>query len=263
MEHLLKSLEMRIAIIISIVIHLFIGIVCYFVHTKLNLPTVEFAEMSFIASSARDLPMVVNNPVNDINPLAEQPVSPALETIAPPADPVQLPKLRNSDIDKEEIIQRDYGKLDAGEPVKKIEIADNHYERNLSLPATPAAGEKRTSALPDQGASLDKPSPLQQGSDASEKTQPYIIEGEAAERRILHQEIPQYPPGLQKEALVKIRFTVLPDGRMGAMLPVQKGDPTLEEVTIKALRQWRFNPLPASVAQKDVQGIITFRYELH
>jgi len=263
MEHPLKTAEMRIAIIISIVVHLLIAMICYMLHTSLDLQAVEFAEMSFIASSAQDLPMMVDKSVEDLNPLAERPVSPALETVAPPADVVQLPKLRDSEIDAEKIIQRDYSKLDADEPAKKIAVAGEEYDRNITLPQTPALGEKRTFVLPGQGTSQVKPSPMQQSDQALDRNQPFTIEGEAAERRILHQEIPRYPAGLQKEAIVKIRFTVLPDGRMGAMLPVQKGDPTLEEVTIKALRQWRFDPLPAGVVQKEVQGIITFRYELH
>ena len=91
---------------------------------------------------------------------------------------------------------------------------------------------------------------------------PYTITGDAANRTVLNQKIPQYPPGLQKEAVVRIRFTVLPDGRLGQMIPVQKGDPQLEEITLKALRQWRFNPLSPTAEQKNVTGIITFRYEL-
>lgn len=263
MEHPLKSIEMRIALVISLVVHLFIGLICYFLHTEITLPSVEFAEMSFLASTDQDLPMTVENPVEDMNPLAEQLASPLSETSSPLTDPVQLPKLRDSQKDDDELIKRDYGKLDAGEPVNKIEIASDQYDRNVTLPETPAPGEKKVLVLPGQSNGQDRPVPLQQhNADMPAQNQPYTIEGEATERRILYKEIPKYPAGLQKEAIVKIRITVLPDGRMGPMIPMQKGDPTLEEVTIKALRQWRFDPLPAGVAQKNVQGIITFRYEL-
>jgi TonB family protein len=263
MEHPLKTIEMRIALIISLVVHVFIGLICYYIHTELSLQSVEYTEMSFIASSARDLPMTVENPLDDMNPLLSEPVSPVSETIPQLADPVQLPKLRDSEQDEDELIKRDYGKLDAGETVKKIEIASDEYDRNVSLPETPASGEKKAFVLPGQSVSQNKPSPLQNNDrDVPAQNQPYTIEGEAAERRILYQEIPKYPAGLQKEATVKIRITVLPDGKMGPVIPMQKGDPTLEEVTIKALRQWRFDPLPSGVAQKNVQGIVTFRYEL-
>jgi len=99
-------------------------------------------------------------------------------------------------------------------------------------------------------------------SGGTAQTQPYTIEGEAADRTVLKKVIPKYPENLQKEAVVKIRFTVLPDGRVGQMIPVQKDDPRLETITMEALRQWRFNPLSQSTEQRSVQGVITFRYEL-
>ena len=80
--------------------------------------------------------------------------------------------------------------------------------------------------------------------------------------RPIVQVLPEYPPGLQREAVVKIRFWVLPDGRVGTMIPVRKGDPKLEEITMKAIRQWRFNAIPASEEQRNVEGVITFVYKL-
>lgn len=92
--------------------------------------------------------------------------------------------------------------------------------------------------------------------------QPFSIEGDAAQRVIVKQVIPQYPQGLQQEAVIKFRFTVLPSGRITDLIPMRKGDPTLEQITIQALQTWRFNSLPANMEQKSVQGLITFRYEL-
>ncbi len=74
--------------------------------------------------------------------------------------------------------------------------------------------------------------------------------------------LPQYPPGVQREAVVKIRFWVLPDGRISRMIPVIKGDPQLEAVTMQAMSRWRFNPLPSTAEQNTVQGVITFVYKL-
>lgn len=90
----------------------------------------------------------------------------------------------------------------------------------------------------------------------------FRIEGEAANRQILYKVVPEYPHGLQREAVVRVRFVVLPDGSVGEMVPVLKGDATLESITLQALRQWRFNPLPPSAPQEEVSGIITFRYLL-
>jgi len=95
-----------------------------------------------------------------------------------------------------------------------------------------------------------------------EVTQSFKIEGEAAKRDILFKVIPQYPSGLQKEAVVKIQFTVLPNGLVGEMRPLLRSDGTLERLSLDALRQWRFNPLSPDEPQVPVKGVITFRYLL-
>ena len=74
--------------------------------------------------------------------------------------------------------------------------------------------------------------------------------------------IPQYPENLQKQATVKISFTVLPNGHVGEMIPVIKSDALLEKITLDAFRQWRFNALPADAPQRVERGMITFRYLL-
>lgn len=95
-----------------------------------------------------------------------------------------------------------------------------------------------------------------------EVTQSFKIEGEAAKRNILFKVIPQYPSSLQKEAIVKIQFTVLPNGLVGEMRPLLRSDGTLERLSLDALRQWRFNPLSPDEPQVSVEGVITFRYLL-
>ncbi len=95
-----------------------------------------------------------------------------------------------------------------------------------------------------------------------EPGQIYRIEGPAAQRTVLFQVLPKYPQGLGKEAKIKVSFTVLPDGSVGMIVPLQKGEPLLEDLTLDALRQWRFNPLPPQEPQIEQRGIITFIYRL-
>ncbi len=91
---------------------------------------------------------------------------------------------------------------------------------------------------------------------------PYQIEGKAAKRTILSKVIPQYPENVQQEALIKIRFSVLPNGLVGEMIPVLKSHDLLERITLDAFKQWRFNPLPHDVSQVQEYGTITFKYLL-
>ena len=263
MENPLQNMNMKIAIAASFVLHVFIVLIFIFIHTELDIPSVEFAEMSFVASSSSDMPMTIAEPAVEQRAGADQPLNDNIEPSTQFPEPVNLPKMRSLDDDETEIINRDRDKIEAGQTTRKIDAGSDLYNRKIPLDETDAESDKKTFVTPGQTTPEGKPSPfVQNGEVPGTQDQPFTIEGEAAERQILKQVIPSYPPGLQKEAVVKIRITVLPDGKMGPMVPVQKGDPVLEETTMKALRQWRFNPLSPTVKQKNVGGIVTFRYEL-
>lgn len=90
---------------------------------------------------------------------------------------------------------------------------------------------------------------------------PFTISGEVSKRGILWKELPQYPKGLQREATLKFRFFVSSDGSVVSIIPLQKGDPQLEEITIEALYKWKFTPLPPP-SQEMQEGVITFIYKL-
>ncbi|MBM2813918.1 MAG: TonB family protein [Ignavibacteria bacterium] len=83
--------------------------------------------------------------------------------------------------------------------------------------------------------------------------------GGGGNRTVLQKKLPQFPPGVDKSAQIKIRFTVFSDGTVGKMLPIQRGDPSLERAAMEALRQWRFNPLKDNI---EMVGIITFTFKL-
>lgn len=93
--------------------------------------------------------------------------------------------------------------------------------------------------------------------------EPFIIEGEIKGREIVSNPLPSYPAGLNKNASIKIRFNVLPDGSVSSsgMLPVRKEDAVLEELTMKTLKLWRFSPLPQGDTRTQT-GIITFIYKV-
>jgi outer membrane biosynthesis protein TonB len=129
------------------------------------------------------------------------------------------------------------------------EAKETPAEKAISPPVPGAAQDQKL--MPDY-------SELSSGSG----TTPFQIEGQAARRVVLVKVIPEYPEGLQKQATIKIRFTVLPGGQVGEMIPMIRADATLEKITLEALRQWQFNPLPPDAPQIAEQGIITFRYLL-
>jgi periplasmic protein TonB len=83
--------------------------------------------------------------------------------------------------------------------------------------------------------------------------------GGGGNRVVMHKELPKYPSGVNTSAQIKIRFTVLKNGSVGVILPMQKGEPALERAAMEALRRWQFNP---STDDKDMVGFITFTFRV-
>lgn len=82
--------------------------------------------------------------------------------------------------------------------------------------------------------------------------------GGGGNRTVLNKVMPPSPDTLTKLVSIKIRFTVLPDGTVGDMKPMTKGDPSLEGVSMKTLKKWKFNRLEADV---QMTGTITFTFK--
>ena len=74
---------------------------------------------------------------------------------------------------------------------------------------------------------------------------------------------PAFPVGLNKAATVRLELIVAPDGSVISVRPLTKGLPQLEQVSIAALKTWRFNSLDKGLAQQNQKGIITFIFQLN
>jgi len=247
----------------SLVLHILLILLLMLFHSGLDLPDSEFAQIAFVSSSStRPQDRIRQQPARQSTP-GSQPSSSstATEVEEAKAPPVNLPKRRLLE-DEDEITRRAPGKLTPQQSsLDDFVRTDTRTSEGLEKPYTDPSSTKDFSAPMTsemEGKDITGPS-----SDiGTTGGQPFTIEGEAADRTIIRKVLPQYPPGQQREAVIKIRFTVLPDGRVSNMIPVRKGDPVLDEITTKALRQWRFNAIPEDEEQKNVQGIITFVYKL-
>jgi len=103
--------------------------------------------------------------------------------------------------------------------------------------------------------------PGQKGGDVK-FDKPYEISWEGVVRDILYDPLPQYPEGLDKEARIRIKITVLPNGTIGDLIPLQKANVTLESVTMKTLKLWRLSPLKPTDPQMNQTAVISFRFVL-
>ena len=78
-------------------------------------------------------------------------------------------------------------------------------------------------------------------------------------RKIYSYVLPAYPTGVNKEINIKLRFTILPDGTVGTIIPLTKADTKLEDAAINSLRQWRFEAARINLEQV---AVIVFPYRL-
>lgn len=256
-EWIKKLPETHKAVLFSLFFHLTIILILVLLKVKIDTTPAEFAEMSFLAPGQSDITRIRQ---------ARPGSSPANQTASPNITPpendraVEVPTRRMLEQEESVLLPQQRDKLTPNASSKPISPSSD-YGRYEQYQTDYAGTQHKATA---KAADLDeKPQP---GTAVDDKTsaqqQIYSIEGEAANREVVHKVIPGYPPDVQKEAVVRVKFWVLPNGSVGQMIPVQKGAPRLEEITLKALKQWRFSPLPSDAEQKNVQGIITFRYKL-
>ncbi|MBM3329359.1 MAG: hypothetical protein FJY67_07810 [Calditrichaeota bacterium] len=90
----------------------------------------------------------------------------------------------------------------------------------------------------------------------------FAISWEGIARTKLSGALPEFPPGVNRTATIRLAFAVNPAGDVVTLSPVVKGVPELERVSIDALRTWRFNALDRTLPQADQRGEITFIFKL-
>ncbi len=138
------------------------------------------------------------------------------------------------------------------ELVKLPQAKETEEERVIE---EPSVKELPPISIPEE-VGKEKPSPVVvQGG-------PYIIEGELSRRSITHKVIPPYPEGYNIETDVKVEIWVSPDGRVERLALLKKGGNIFDQITLDALREWRFERLPPHLPQQTQNGVVTFTYRL-
>lgn len=87
-----------------------------------------------------------------------------------------------------------------------------------------------------------------------------VIEGPASMRQVISKPLHLPEIDLDVEVTIRLQFWVLPDGSVGEVVPLQRGDVRLERAAIQYLKSWRFTPL--SSGNQTVWGIIPITYRL-
>jgi len=248
--------------VISVVLHVILFLFFLVISVGVEYYPPDFAEVTFLSGARGGA-----QPGEAVS-VGQLPPQGPLKQLEAPTRPaateelVNVPKRRMLEPEPPAISSRSGEKLPVERPAPAVAPPSSQAGAlEEPAPQLPAATEGKAAApVAQSGEAKEGPSTISGAAGSAQES--FRIEGEAANRQILYKVVPEYPPGLQREAVVRVRFVVLPDGSVGEMVPVLKGDPTLESITLQALRQWRFNPLPPGAPQKEVTGIITFRYLL-
>ncbi|MBP7459680.1 MAG: hypothetical protein KBA26_00165 [Candidatus Delongbacteria bacterium] len=169
-------------------------------------------------------------------------------------------------------------KADLASALQTETISSPKYQDDLPLPeyapqpaasspaaGSPSAGQPRltsqasTLPLPHAGKKLGLPRKTDsQGGDGSF----FSVEGDLKNRLIINQSAPDPVHGLKEEVRVSFRLLVDGKGQVTEIIPIQKGDYRVETSSLKALKEWRFNPLPAAEKDSLQSGIITLIFKL-
>ncbi len=253
------------ALLYSALFHVTLLLLLAFVPIRFHFEPPEFTEISFA---------VLSPPAPARRPPAKPAATAKKEVTEQPSaaqqadrgsELIKLPKRRMLEPEEPKLSARDAGKLSPSEMPSALvpdKIEAHRLPGDLTHALSGTGGDKLLpTPTPTQEEAKVTPAPVPKTSAG--KAQPFVIEGEAAKRTILVKVIPKYPEGINREAVVRIRFTVLPNGMVGRAVLVRKsGEATLERITLAAFRQWRFNALPPDVPQVEQEGIITFRWVL-
>jgi len=179
------------------------------------------------------------------------------------------PGPKSNDIVKDKkIVKKEKVKTNLKRTLKKVEIpkVKNSDESNKIIAAKP---KKKIKKKPEE----QKVKPLAKNKNTKSKGKDVSGAGEGnfgfeidfggkGKRKIYSYELPKYPEGVSKEVDVKLKFTILPDGTVGRIIPLIKADTRLELAAINSLRQWRFEPLPGSKKKAVQSAVIVFPFRL-
>lgn len=184
----------------------------------------------------------------DPEPQEEEPQ----QEVAPPeeAKPVELPDQPEEIVDEEQVQTPEAETISPVERNEQAEVVEPEPKPEIK-PQEPKPLGSTTGG--ETGEATGTPGP----SEDEQKTAPYDIEG-LENRSLVNRVLPAYTDKVN--AVIKMRITVDPSGKVINIFPVQKGTPALDRAVQKALRGWRFNALAANTQRVNQRGIVTFKF---
>jgi hypothetical protein len=255
---------------ISVVVHVVLLLILLLTNLPIIQQRQEFVELSWGASlktseqepvaTAQSMPSATTETQN-------------LRAVTPPAIParkpsvnVQLPERRLPDLTQEVFLPRiEKEDIEDAFPSVTASSAMSSREPEVGRRANMVGEGEKT--IPSVERNRSSGVSNSRGGDGSVD---YVDRGvvfsvqwlQGDTRRKIAGNLPEYPPGVEVEAQIKIQAVVMPDGGVRVVGPLQKGNTKLEDAAIKELRFWRFEPLSPSQPQVEQPCVVIFRFTL-
>jgi outer membrane biosynthesis protein TonB len=189
-------------------------------------------------------------PIDELKPVPETKVN---EVSKPVEAPKQIEKVEN-DIIKTPETTKVNPERNTDRQRQEVKVPPRTQQADTRQEGVIRSGDIRGTtgqANTDQGAA-----------DDPTKSAPFSLEWEGdIVRAPQSQPLPNYVE--EVEAVISVRFQVMPDGRVNQIIPLRKMSPALEKEIMTTLRSWRFAKLPSGVPQEPQWGTITFRFVLN
>ncbi len=219
---------------VSLLIHAILLLIFFLVTFTITYPPKEYVELSFGTSGKPGSSGAIGTQVEKIEETSKAEKVNQTENNNLEVKEVKLPKAKNTE--EENIIKAADKKKD------KQQTEKNKSDDNANSDVTTAGQGNKAKGNGSFGYDIDW--------------------GGKGQRKIYSYNVPSYPEGVNKQVDIRLRFSIMPDGTVGTILPLIKADTRLENAAINSLRQWRFEPLDPSQKQVEQTAVIVFPYRL-
>jgi len=266
MNKLKMSKEEREGVIYSVAIHGFLLILAFFVfvgqeqqrYAYLEVNIGDFKDGSPSEFSLERPEMVATSPnpspVDPVDPKPIDQVKPVPEAKKEVTKPVEAPKQTQKL--ENEIIKTPETKQISPQPP-----ADRQRQQAAQPPRTQQAPTRQDGAerSGDVRGTTGQMNTQQGTANDPTKSAPFSLKWDGdIVRSPMSQPLPNYVEDV--EAVITVRFQVMPNGSINQIIPLRKMSPALEKEVMATLRSWRFQRLPSGVPQEPQWGTITFRF---
>lgn len=218
----------------SVFFHVVLLLLFLLVRFTIDYPPVKYVELSFGTSGLPGSSGAMGSQMDNVEQIAPKKESSTSKDQSVDLKKIDLPKAAATTEDN------------VVKPSEKQKIKANDYSSNSNLPSN--------SNINSQGKGNKTFGTGSFGYD--------IDWGGQGQRKIYSYIVPAYPAGVDKEIDIRLRFTIMPDGTVGTIIPLIKADTRLENAAINSLRQWRFEPLSPNQKQIGQTAVIVFPYRL-